>query len=200
MAKKGELVSREQFRWRLSLFCTFIVWGVMVVAGIIASFLPEPWRVLPAVLPAAAVLLIGVAAGHHWWTRGSVLIAAPLLIVGVYGLVEALRSPDGARYHSYAVMYAIAGLGYGLALAIVAMALAGLGVIIGQHRHGKGRDDVDLVTEAAAVVDGAWSQAEGTPADGSGPLPFGPINLPAGSPYTRGPDGHQAVDPTYRRP
>ena len=46
----------------------------------------------------------------------------------------------------------------------------------------------------------AWALAEGTPADGTGPLPFGPVNLPEGRPYTRGPDGHQAADPTYRRP
>ncbi len=186
-------MSREQFRWRLSLVCAFLVWGVMVVAGVIASLLPAPWRVLPAALPVAAVLLIGVAAGHHWWTRGAVLVAVPLLIVGVYGLVETFRSPDGARYHSYAVMYAIAGLGYGLALAVVAMALAGLGVIIGQRRHSRNRDAADL-------VDDTWSLAEGIPADGAAPLPFGPINLPAGRPYTRGPDGHQAADPTYRRP
>jgi hypothetical protein len=184
---------RERFRWRLSLVCAFLVWVAIAIAGIIATVLPEPWRVLPAILPAGAVLLIGVAAAHHWWTRGALLIAAPLVTFGVYGLVEALRSPDGARYHSYAVGFAIAGIGYGLAFAVAAVALAGVGVIIGQRRQGKERDAADL-------VDDAWSLAEGTPADGSGPLPLGPINLPAGRPYTRGPDGHQAADPTYRRP
>jgi hypothetical protein len=67
-----------------------------------------------------------------------------------------------------------------------------VGVIIGQRRQGKERDAADL-------VDDAWSLAEGTPADGSGPLPFGPVNLPERRPYTRGPDGHQAADSTYRR-
>ncbi len=189
--QKGGLVSRTLFRWRLSLVCTFIVWGVMVAAGIIASLLPEPWRVLPAVLPAGAGLLIGVAAAHHWWTRGAVLIAAPLLAFGVYSLVEALRSVEGTRYHSNAVMFAIAGLGFGLALAVVVMTLASLGVIIGQRRG---------MRNAADLVDDAWSLAEGTPADGPRPLPFGPVNIPAGRLCTREPNGHQAVDPAYRRP
>ena len=191
---------RERFRWRLSLVCAFLVWVAIAAAGIIASLLPEPWRVLPAVLPAGVVVLIGVAAANHWWTRGSLLVAAPLVAFGVYGLVEALRSAEGTRYHSYAVGFAIAGLSYGLALAVVTVLLAGLGVVIGQRRYPRERDAVDLVEEAAGVVDGVWALAEGTPADGSGPLPFGPSNLPEGRPYARGPDGHQAADPTYRRP
>ena len=193
-------MNREWFRWRLSLVCAFLVWVAIVVAGIIASLLPAPWRVLPAVLPAGVVVLTGVAAAHHWWTRGAVLIAAPPLVVGVYNLVEALRSAEGTRYHSYAVGFAIAGLGYGLALAVVAVLLAGLGVILGQRRFLRERDAADLVADAAHVVDDAWALAEGTPADGTGSLPFGPVNMPEGRPYTRGPDGHQAADPTYRRP
>jgi hypothetical protein len=180
--------------------CAFFVWVAIIIAVVIASLLPAPWRMLPAVLPAGVVVLIGVWAAHHWWTRGALLIAAPLLVFGVYSLVEALRSAEGTRYHSYAVGFAIAGLEYGLALAVVAMALAGLGVIIGQRRRRPERDAADLVADVAHVVDGAWALAEGTPADGTGPLPFGPINLPEGRPYTRGPDGHLAADPVYRRP
>lgn len=200
LATRRVRMFRERFRWRLATVCAFLVWVAIIVAGVIASLLPEPWRWLPAVLPAGVVVLIGVAAAHHWWTRGAFLIAAPLLVVGGYNLVEALRSTEGTRYHSYAVGFAIAGLGYGLALAAVAMMLAGLGVIIGQRRQGTARDAADLVADAAHVVDDAWALAEGTPADGTGPLPFGPVNLPEGRPYTRGPDGHQAADPTYRRP
>ena len=73
---------RERFRWRLSLVCTLLVWVAIATAGIIASLLPEPWRALPAVLPAGIVVLIGVVAANHWWTRGALLIATPLVTFG----------------------------------------------------------------------------------------------------------------------
>ena len=146
-------MSRDWSRWRLGLLYTIIVWVSIVLAAIIAVSLPEPWGVLPALLPAAAILLIGVVVADHWWTRGAVLIAAPPLIFGVYSLIQMFRSTEGTCYHSYAVGFAIAGLGYGLALGIVAMALAGLGVIIGQRRAE--RDVADLVSDAAEIVDGA---------------------------------------------
>ena len=149
----GDLMSRDWSRWRLGLLYTIIVWVSIVLAAIIAVSLPEPWGVLPALLPAAAILLIGVVAADHWWTRGAVLIAVPPLIFGVYSVIEVLRSTEGTRYHSYAVMFALAGLGYGLALGIVAMALAGLGVIIGQRRGE--RDAADLVSDAADAFDDA---------------------------------------------
>lgn len=143
---------RAEFRWGLSLACAVIVWVMTGVAAVMVSLLPEPWRWIPVALPVGAVLLIGVVVARHWWTRGAWLIAAPLLGFGVYSLVETLRSADDARYHSYAVMFTIIGLGYGLALAVVATALAGLGVVIGQRRQ---------VRNAAALVDDAWSLGEG---------------------------------------
>lgn len=182
-------MSGERFRWRLSLAGAILVWAAVAIAGVIASVLPEPWRVLPAVLPAGVVVLIGVAAAQHWWTWGALLIAAPVFGFGVYSLVEALRSPEGTRYHSYAVGFAIAGIGYGLALAVVAVSLAGIGVIIGQRRR---------VRHAADLVDDAWALAGGTPGDGSGPRLLGPVNLPAGRLSTRGPDSHPAADSSSR--
>lgn len=140
------------FRLLLSLVCVFIVWGTMILAGFMASLLPDGWRLLPVVLPVGVIVLVGAAAAHHWWTWGSSLIAAPLVAFGMYSLVEALRSPDGTRYHSYAVGFAAAGIGYGLALAVLAMALAGLGVVIGQRLHGIDRDDVDPGPVAATPV------------------------------------------------
>lgn len=148
---------REWSWWGLSLVCAFLVWVSIVIAGIIASLLPEAWRLLPAVFPVAVVVLIGLGAADHWWTWGALLSAAPLLAFGVYSLVEALRSTEDTRYHSYAVGFAIAGLGYGLALAVVAVALAALGVIIGQRRNPRGRDVTDLVEDA-------WAPPQGKPA------------------------------------
>lgn len=143
---------RAEFRWGLSLACAVIVWVVIGVAAVMVSLLPEPWRWLPVALPVGAVLLIGVVAARHWWTRGAWLIAAPLIGFGVYSLVEALRSAADARYHSYAVMFTIIGLGYGLALAVAATVLAGLGVVIGQRRQ---------VRDAADLVDNAWALEDG---------------------------------------
>lgn len=146
-------MSRDWSHWRLALLYTIIVWVAIILAVAVAVSRPEPWGVLPALLPAAAILLIGVVVADHWWTRGAVLIAVPPLVFGVYSLIEALRSTEGTRYHSYAVMFALAGLGYGLALGIVAMALAGLGVIIGQRREE--REAAELISDAAEIVDGA---------------------------------------------
>ena len=135
-------MNRTQPRLLLTLSCVFVVWAAILLAGVIASLLPGQWHLLSAVLPVMVIVLIGVTAAHHWWTFGSSLIATPLVAFGVYCLAEALRTPDGTRYHSYAVGFAIAGLSYGLALAVVAMALAGLGVVIGKRLQGKERGGV----------------------------------------------------------
>ena len=148
-------MSRTPSRLLLTLGCVFVVWAAILLAGVIAPLLPGQWRAMSAVVPVMVVVLIGVTAAHHWWTWGSSLIATPLAAFGLYCLVEALRSPDGTRYHSYAVGFAIAGLGSGLALAVVAMALAGLGVVIGKRLHRKDRDDVAPVLKAAGLLDRA---------------------------------------------
>ena len=155
--------------WRyllLSLVRASVVWGAILLAGIIASFLPGEWRALPILLPLIVIVCIGMAAAHHWRTWGSLLIPLPLVVFGLYCLVEVFRSPPGTRYHSYAVGFAIAGLVYGLALGVVVLALTGLGVVLGQRRQRWARSDL-VSAGGADLLAGSWALGEGTAADGA---------------------------------
>lgn len=126
--------------WAYSILLALLVWGIGLAPAVVAYSMSDGgdhlgWMVVP---PMITVVLIGVWAADHWWTRGSLLIAVPPAVRMLVLLRESLeleeRAP-GAFARGVAVTL---GLGIcALAVAVVAVVAAALGVWIGKWAQGR---------------------------------------------------------------
>jgi hypothetical protein len=115
--------------WSLSFILSVGIWaiggGSLWMCGISSST-----QLVKAVLPPLlAVLMIGIVASDHWWTRGTFLIGAPPLFLGLWLVVTSWGDANGASSSNWGLFLA----GVGAICIAAAMMAAALGVIMGKR-------------------------------------------------------------------
>lgn len=119
------LAAGVQHPWSRSVLLGAGIWAIGLGS---AAWLGTP-RGNPALAvapPVLAVLLIGVIAGDHWWTRGALLLGVPPLALGLWLIADAWNSGERISSTDWGVF--LAGAGVVISLAGVAAAWLGVGV------------------------------------------------------------------------
>jgi hypothetical protein len=115
--------------WSRSFILSVVIWTIGGASLWVSGISPSTQLVKAALPPLLAVLVIGIVASDHWWTRGTFLIGAPPLFLGLLLVVMSWGDANGASSSNWGLFLA----GTGAICIAAAMMAAALGVFMGKR-------------------------------------------------------------------